>query len=445
MSMSEALEIPEPSPAERPRLTLKPLTPSPVQWVQLGLEHWRAALAYILAVATPVIAYVGNLAFAPLAALIGIGALVFLGRRRAPSIGVALLTALLLWAVASMSWSPAMPLHPDFHRYKTVQSLTGMKLVFELGFYTSFVVALREVSDETAARASLILAGGLALMAVLILIESVDGAVLYQWIKGRAHLRTRPDLAVRNVARACYVATVLFWPVVLRLRRAHQPALLALFVICLCAATAIFKVDSPILALILAALMFLAVQRLGRGVIWALIAAVALYFAGAPLMAHLATGLLHPHELPGNVGKQSWAVRLDIWRFVSREILANPWLGWGVDASRAWPNDIPLHPHDAALQAWLELGALGALLMALFWGWIFTRIAVLVEEDRSMGAAAAATAVAYLTIGALSFGVWQEWWLGVGAVATVVTGFVAASRRLDPDYGHDFTELRPIN
>jgi O-antigen ligase len=442
--MSETLVIADPPPPERTPLSFRPPKPGLRDRVALAQDYWRDALAYILAGLTPIIAYVGNLGFAPLVSLLGIGALVFLGRKSAPSIGAAILLALLAWALVSMSWSPAMPLHPDFHRYRNVEALTGVKLMFELGFYASFVFAMRGVSEGAAARASLILAAGLAVLTVLLVVEALDGAALYQKIKLAIHNKARPDLALRNVARACYVATVLFWPAVLRLRRAQIPLLIIVFVLGLCASLAVFKLDAPILALILAALVFVGVQRFGRGAIWALIGAVVIYFAAAPLVAHFATSLIHPHELPGQVGKQSWAERLDIWRFVSAEVLQNPIKGWGLDASRAWPNDIPLHPHDAALQIWLELGALGAALAALFWAWLFNRIAAMVEGDRNMAAAAAASATAYLTIGALSFGVWQEWWLAVGALAIAVCGLVAASRRWDEPPGHDRLELQPI-
>jgi O-antigen ligase len=406
-----------------------------------GLEYWRTALIFIAVVLTPVLAYVGNLGFAAMVSLVGIGALVFLGRKSQPSIGVAILLALLLWGLFSMSWSPAVPVHPDFHRYKTVQGLTGVKLVLELAFYGAFIVAFKPLSEAVAARASLVLAFGLTALAVLLLVEAVDGAALYQWIKAAAHQKTRPDLAARNVARGCYVAAVLFWPVVLRLRRAHLPLLVAVFVLALAVSAVIFKVDSPILALLLAAGVFAAVQAFGRGAIWTLLAGVVIYFASAPLVAHYATGLIHPNALAGGIAKQSWAVRLDIWRFVSAEILQNPLRGWGLDASRSWPNDIPLHPHDAALQLWLELGVAGAALAALFWAWMFSRIGVMVEGDRNMAAAAAATATAYLTIGALSFGVWQEWWLAVGAIAIVVCNLVSASRHYDHDAGQEFTVL----
>jgi len=412
--------------------------------VWAALEHWRTALAYIAAVLTPVIAYVGNLGFAPLVALLGIGALVFMGRKNAPSAAFGILLALLIWALVSMTWSPATPVHPDFHRYKNIESITGMKLVFELAFYGAFVTAMRAVSDVTAARASLFLAIGLSIMAVLLVIESADGAILYQSIKAAMHNKARPDLATRNVARACYVAAVLFWPVVLRLRQAHLPLVIAAFVGGLCISAFVFRVDSPIMALVLGSVVFVAVRRFGVAAIWTLLAGTVVYFAAAPLVAGVVTHMLRPHELPGQVGKLSWAVRLDIWRFVSAEILQNPLRGWGLDASRSWPRDIPLHPHDAALQLWLELGVIGAALAALFWAFLFGRIANLLATDRTMAAASAATAVAYLTIGALSFGVWQEWWLAVGALAVVTCGLVGAARRLLPEDGQELTELTPI-
>ena len=49
--------------------------------------------------------------------------------------------------------------------------------------------------------------------------------------------------------------------------------------------------------------------------------------------------------------------------------------------------------------------------MFLFWSIAQAR------EGRAYMAIAAAAAAAYLTIGALSFGVWQEWWLATGAIA----------------------------
>jgi hypothetical protein len=40
---------------------------------------------------------------------------------------------------------------------------------------------------------------------------------------------------------------------------------------------------------------------------------------------------------------------------------------------------------------------------------------------------AAGALVSYLVIGALSFGVWQEWWLGLGALTLIACGLARAA------------------
>ena len=72
---------------------------------------------------------------------------------------------------------------------------------------------------------------------------------------------------------------------------------------------------------------------------------------------------------------------------------------------------------------------LGALLGALFWGWLFFRIQRVSREDPVWAAMACATAAAYLLISAISFGVWQEWWLGLGAIAIACCAMVLQTRR----------------
>jgi O-antigen ligase len=91
---------------------------------------------------------------------------------------------------------------------------------------------------------------------------------------------------------------------------------------------------------------------------------------------------------------------------------------------------IILHPHDGALQIWLELGAVGAVLAAAFW---FLTLRRLTREARDLGAVAvAASCAVYLLFGALNFGVWQEWWLALGALvavgAALLDGATPASR-----------------
>lgn len=137
---------------------------------------------------------------------------------------------------------------------------------------------------------------------------------------------------------------------------------------------------------------------------------------------------------------ESAAHRLLIWDFVTQRIQKAPLLGWGMDSSRAIPGGtghpdaamlaayglgakrdwfagvqlLPLHPHNLPLQVWLELGAVGAVLMAAL-------LAMLALAAR--GGAACGAYAAGLVIALLSYGAWQYWW-----VAALLLAAVAATR-----------------
>jgi O-antigen ligase len=119
--------------------------------------------------------------------------------------------------------------------------------------------------------------------------------------------------------------------------------------------------------------------------------------------------------------KTSAGHRLLIWSFTSDRIAERALTGWGLDASRTIPGGsdlirptetwLPLHPHNAALQVWLELGVPGAALFALLLALPWAALA----NARWPPLFAAATGAA-LTAGLVgcfaTYGIWQEWWLG---------------------------------
>jgi O-antigen ligase len=124
--------------------------------------------------------------------------------------------------------------------------------------------------------------------------------------------------------------------------------------------------------------------------------------------------------------KDSAGHRLLIWSFAGDRIAERPFLGWGLDASRAIPggsdeirpaqNWLPLHPHDAALQVWLELGAPGAALFALLVGFVWLRLAE-APWPPVYAAAAGGGLAATLAVALAGWGIWQEWWLGTLGLA----------------------------
>jgi len=124
--------------------------------------------------------------------------------------------------------------------------------------------------------------------------------------------------------------------------------------------------------------------------------------------------------------KGSAGHRLLIWSFVGERIAERPFTGWGLDAARAIPGGkdevrpgltrLPLHPHNAALQLWLELGVPGAAMFALFVGWLWLRLAR-VPWPRLYVVSAGGSLTAALAAAFAAYGIWQEWWLGTLGLA----------------------------
>ena len=112
------------------------------------------------------------------------------------------------------------------------------------------------------------------------------------------------------------------------------------------------------------------------------------------------------------------AARFEIWGFIGEYILRNPLYGFGIEATRAitdfnapgiYHDVVALHPHNFALQLWIEFGVLGAALGCAALCWLIEQIRWLEVEPRR---AAMACLAATLTIMATGYGLWQSWWIG---------------------------------
>jgi O-antigen ligase len=139
-----------------------------------------------------------------------------------------------------------------------------------------------------------------------------------------------------------------------------------------------------------------------------------------PLMVMLIPGEVAQRLLP-----LSWSQRVGYWLHALERMGEHPWRGWGLEASRAFSPAIQLHPHNGAMQAWLELGVLGAGALALTWAFVFRRLA---RDNRDLATCAAAgSAAVYLFFGVVSFGLWQEWWLALAVLVAVVVALAEIS------------------
>jgi len=192
-----------------------------------------------------------------------------------------------------------------------------------------------------------------------------------------------------------------------------------------------------------AAVFSLAAPRVGPRLVGAGVALVI-------LLMPLLVGLIP--QIPSARLPPSAVHRLVIWDFAAQRIAEKPLAGWGLEASRAMPGGraqpdaatldrlnianpaqreflalphvevMPLHPHNGALQLWLELGGIGALIGAalmLALGFAASRCAA-----PAVGAGMLASAA---VTGMLSFGLWQAWWVASLLLAMVA---LAAQRAI---------------
>lgn len=364
-------------------------------WVLVGV----AALA-------PLCAWLAPLSFAALMGLAGLLCLpaLRLSGRETPL--AAILTLAMVWAGLSTLWS--------VHRPDGLEDNVALKLALQLPLYFAAWCGARRADPALARLALRVLAWGLAAYGVMLIVEAMTGAGVYRALRDLIHDPIRPDLGRKNVAQGSFVLALL-WPVaVVGGLRAGTPVWLAAP---MAVGTAVlaqaFLSDAPVLAVGLAT---------GVGVlvwIWPRSAPKALGLAAAglvlitPLLVLVVRTFGLARDLP-----ISWDQRMGYWAYAMGRIADHPWRGWGLDSSRAFSPHIQLHPHNGALQIWLELGAVGAVLAALVWAFIFRRLA---DGERSLMAAAAAGSTAvYLFFGMVSFGVWQEWWLALGALVAAI-------------------------
>lgn len=390
--------------------------------------RWLGAIAVFMMVMTPLIGYLIPLWFAGLVTLVGLLGMPALVRSRPPLLPMFALLLLVAWALISLSWSPAAPHLSDLRRDADVEKFTAIKLVLQLGFYGAAVVALGSMSRRSAWLSGRIMLVGVVLLAFVVFLDGVLQAAVYQVLHNLTEEPIRPDQAVVKVSQATYPLVLLFWPCARILdawKFRGRNLLIALIALCTVVGAHFTNADAPILAMLLGGLTWLGVRVIGKPIARALIPIVVAPFIFAPMVVlwGVRSGLfswLHVMAPP------SWDHRLNIWAYTANLIVEHALRGWGIDASRTFPA-IPLHTHNAALQLWLELGSVGAALAAAFFAWVVYRIVAWTGDDRRDGAMAAGTLVSYLVIGGLSFGVWQEWWLALGAIAAIACGVAQKS------------------
>jgi O-antigen ligase len=376
-------------------------------WLEAGLNFCALVLPALLTLVPR-----GTAPLAGLAGLCAAGLVLANPPYRMSRLGhpAALLGALLLWGALSAAWS----IDP------------GRSLVLEMRLAGLFLVALALAAAASRVasprRLTLFLFAGTAIGIALAWGDLASAGGLSQYVS------VRDFGAPRLNPIAAWLAILLLPASALLLCRGRVP--LAVVVAGVMPAAVLTLADTTAKAALALSLPVAALLYFRRR-------AVAHIAAALSIVVILSAPMTLPRlaRLPSvfatvDAFKDSAGHRLLIWSFTGDRIAGRPVLGWGLDAARAIPGGkdeirpgqewLPLHPHDAALQVWLELGAPGAALFALLVGLLWLRLGE-VAWPPLYAAASGGSLAAALVIAFSSWGIWQEWWLGTIGLAMFMT------------------------
>jgi exopolysaccharide production protein ExoQ len=345
----------------------------------------------------------GTAALVSVAGLCAAGLILSSSRKRlSPTLALTavLLTCLLLWGAISALWSvnPARSL-------AVATRLTGL-------FAVGLALAAAAGSVVAPRRLTFLLIAGLAFSLAMAVAELATAGFLGSFFTDRPYRATRLNQASISFAILLLPASA----VLVALGHRIFALLLAGAVV----ATGYALVGTAAKAVLIAGLPLALLLYRSRPLVARAAAVISVI---AIVTAPLSFARLE--RLPGlgeaaDVVKISAGHRLLIWSFAGDRIAEHPLIGWGLDSSRAIPGGedliraeeswMPLHPHNAALQLWLELGVPGSLLFALLVAVAWRALAT-APWPRLFAAAAGGSLTIALVGSFATYGIWQEWWL----------------------------------
>ena len=340
-----------------------------------------------------------------------------------------LMAALVIWGAASIGWS----IGPD----RSISQAFEL-LLFALG--ATILVSLALGIDPAGRRQietflMIGLVGGL----LFVLFELATDGIVHSALNGHFGpdgTRLTRAMNLFELNRAASVFSLVLWVTIIPVWRRFGWAAATTLVVITCLGISQLQPGAPVFAVIAGAFIFALAWFLPRMVLTILLISIVMGLAMIPFLH-----ALHPvlTDMIRSVGLSEFSLhhRMAIWEFASNQAVAHPLLGWGLDSSRLIgegqlvmvddaPNigfrnvDIlPLHPHNALLQAWLELGAVGALILAALFAASAFQVRQCVHDRLDRAAAYAAYTAAFVTA-QLSFGIWQGWWISTLALVAVL-------------------------
>jgi O-antigen ligase len=354
--------------------------------------------------------------------------------------------AFLAYALASALWSS----DPSFAALTVVQA--GSVVLAAVYLAVALPALLATLDAERRRRFTRAIPMGAVFMLGFILIEQASGHALTLLVlkslpgvlgdnakeivrKGGRIVGLEPFYLDRSVAAAVLLAPPLLAALRLWLPGRVGAAAMALAAIAAGAAVVLSVSETAKLALLAGGIAFALAWRWPRGTLTGLAAVLVLGMALALPLGRFpyAMGVQNQAWLPVSARE-----RVLIWHHTAATAAERPLLGIGVqstrfqgDAPRGVPGEVTdrqlgWHAHNVYLQSWLELGAVGTLLL-LAAGLAGIRGALALHPMLLPYAAALVAGV--MAIAATGWGMWQPWLIGGAAAASVLMAMLDRDAR----------------
>lgn len=378
----------------------------------------------IAAFFVPIISAPSGRGLVPILLIVGMWAFIDICRHRRATIKEMLLSPLSIWivvaaglALISANWA----LVPE-QSIKVGLSFAGLAI-----FGLVMLHHAKRQSKMEAESTQIALIVGMSIAITLLAVGTFYGLTYDQplWGKENQH-------PIRTLSHAQTIISIFLMPCLAVLwERGTKARIYAGALLSLAAITFInLEHGASNLAILVAIAAYILVRITGKSGILAVCCAVPVAIISMP---YVLSAFIPTQEALSALGQDDggWSSvthRFHMWRFVT-DIITNEFSAWGfgADASRTFPGAnekimwgielMPLHPHNGALQIWLELGVLGLAMLAIIPVLIFRRVKDMPNKNLAISAALLS---AFMVPWLLSYGVWQSWWLALAWLTAAI-------------------------
>ena len=260
------------------------------------------------------------------------------------------------------------------------------------------------------------IASGVLLTSIFLNIEFLTDGFVYRSLTDRLN---DPEVSLSRYNRVTSALIILVWPITAWLYFVKRYFLAAGLIVVVTFSAVLSHSSSAMVVSILAPFVALLACFWPIFTFWLGLVCLVIFSVLSPLLFVSLLTWVRPFAdgLP-----PSTLDRIEIWHRSALAVFESPWIGHGIGVTRYLPLPKELsgkykyhvtpttHPHDAAIQLWLELGFIGLTLFMLVL-WFTIRPLTRISACYRVAALASASAVLFTSL--VSFGLWQETWLGI--------------------------------